>query len=133
MLGIIGVVVNTPVVGVGLSWNAEAFDIVTPEREDAVRILRRGQAEHHAARRVVNGDQEATGRGTTFEPIMGAAIELEERANTVTALTLLAVRTSFARASPEAFLGEPAGGCLPRDLEVVVELELFSKQGWSVV
>jgi len=44
MLGIIGVVVDTTVVGVDLGGDTEALDILTPKRENAVGILRRSEA-----------------------------------------------------------------------------------------
>lgn len=44
MLGIVGVAVDAVTVGIDLSRDARAFDVITPKGEDLETILSRGKA-----------------------------------------------------------------------------------------
>jgi hypothetical protein len=70
MLGIIGVVIDAVTVGIDLSRDAEALDVVKPEEKDIGSILDGDKAYQDTAGSIVDSDQKAALWSTPFEPVV---------------------------------------------------------------
>ena len=98
-----------------------------------VCVLHRSKAYHQTVGSIIDGDQQATCRTTSLEPIVWAVVELDERANRRTRKTLLPVRTLLATARPQAGTDEPARCGLAREAQFMIQFQLFHKQCRAIV
>src|SRR3954453_22539310 len=77
--------------------------------------------------------QKGAGRAAVLEPVVLAAVDLDQLAHVFTAMARLVKALAFGPRPPDPGLDHPAAQRLARDPHIVAVRELLGRQGWAEI